>query len=107
MHGEQSSGSLQWLTVLLSDRHLYVDGLIHTAINERMQEACNRVRVVVSTSSQLITSTRCSASRMGLREEETRGRMAHRVGTHRRPSLSLDRQFEASKAWLAEVFENV
>ena len=40
-------------------------------------------------------------------EEETRILVAHRVGTHRRPSPNLERQFEASKAWLAEVFENV
>ncbi len=51
---ERTSELLQWLTLLLSDRHLYVDGVVYSAINDRMQAACKRLRVVVSTSSQLI-----------------------------------------------------
>ena len=53
-HGERSTELLQWTTLLLSERHLYVDGEVYSAITARMQEACNRLRVVVSTSSQLI-----------------------------------------------------
>ena len=50
----KSADLLQWLTWLLSERHLYVDAVVYAAISGRMRTACQRLRVVVSTSSQLI-----------------------------------------------------
>ena len=43
----------------------------------------------------------------GLREEDARKLLAHRVDIHGRPVANLDKQHEANLTWLAAVMENV